>query len=423
MPAEAWYVLSVLLAPIGYVIQDVVADAMTVEAVPRVDEQGRPISPEARKLMNTTMQTLGRVALIGGLALVAAMNIYFFADVQRLSEAQKVATYRTIYLAALVIPLISVAGVVLASVLQGRERRRLLALGMDPATARELLTGAGEPPDPNWWILGGSLLFVAFTLGMGFSPVPGNQEVILAGSLAIIAFLIGRLIRELELEARATLLGTAIVIFFYRAVPVPGDGLTWWMIDELKFDQRFLAVLSFITSALTLAGMFIFRRFMGERSVAYIVGTLTIVSALFALPIVGMYYGLHRWTMAMTGGVVDAHFIVVLNTALESPLGQIAMIPMLAWIANSAPVGLKATYFAIMASFSNLALSANQLGTKYLNEIFVVAREVRDPATGAVRVPADYSQLGDLLIAQLVIGLAVPFVAMALAKALGFRWA
>ena len=44
-------------------------------------------------------------------------------------------------------------------------------------------------------------------------------------------------------------------------------------------------------------------------------------------------------------------------------LGQIAMIPMLAWIANSAPANLKATYFAIMASFTNLALSFSQLGT------------------------------------------------------------
>src|SRR5690242_11995553 len=34
---EAWFVISTLLAPIGYVVQDVVADAMTVEAVPRVD--------------------------------------------------------------------------------------------------------------------------------------------------------------------------------------------------------------------------------------------------------------------------------------------------------------------------------------------------------------------------------------------------
>ncbi|HEU4686009.1 MAG TPA: hypothetical protein VFS39_15995, partial [Nitrospira sp.] len=43
LPAEVWYVLSVLLAPVGYVVQDTVADAMTVEAVPRVDDRGQPI--------------------------------------------------------------------------------------------------------------------------------------------------------------------------------------------------------------------------------------------------------------------------------------------------------------------------------------------------------------------------------------------
>lgn len=41
MPVEAWFVLSTLLAPVGYVVQDVVADAMTVEAVPRFDAQGK----------------------------------------------------------------------------------------------------------------------------------------------------------------------------------------------------------------------------------------------------------------------------------------------------------------------------------------------------------------------------------------------
>ena len=43
MPLSVWYVLSALLAPVGYVVKDVVADAMTVEAVPRVDKQGKPI--------------------------------------------------------------------------------------------------------------------------------------------------------------------------------------------------------------------------------------------------------------------------------------------------------------------------------------------------------------------------------------------
>jgi hypothetical protein len=97
------------------------------------------------------------------------------------------------------------------------------------------------------------------------------------------------------------------------------------------------------------------------------------------------------------------------------------MIPMLAWIANAAPANLKATYFAVMASFTNLALSLSQLGTKYLNQVYYVAREVRDQATGAVKVPADYSELGTLLIVQLVIGLALPIAAIAFARLTRFK--
>ena len=423
MPAEAWFVLSTLLAPVGYVVQDVIADAMTVEAVPRVDANGKPVPQDARKLMNTTMQTLGRVALIGGLALVAALNLYLFAGVEKLSEAEKVAIYRQIYLIAMAIPFISVFGVALAYFLKQRDLRRLVAQGMNPAEARKLLEVQEERPAANWWILGGSVAFVAFSLGMGFSRIEYNQEIILAGSLAIIAFLIAKLTRELEPEARATLIGTAVIIFVFRAVPSPGEGLTWWMIDELKFDQQFLAVLSLIASVLTLFGMFLFRRFMAVRSIAYVVGFLTLVGAVLSLPIVGLIFGLHQWTAAATGGVVDARFIVVVNTALESPLGQIAMIPMLAWIANSAPQNLKATYFAIMASFTNLALSASQLGTKYLNEVYVVTRQVKDAATAAIVTPADYGQLGELLIVQLAIGLLLPFAAILAVRALGLRWA
>ena len=65
------------------------------------------------------------------------------------------------------------------------------------------------------------------------------------------------------------------MIFVFRALPGPGAGSTWWMIDELDFDQQFLATLSLIASVLTLAGLFLFRRFMAEKSIAYIVGFLT----------------------------------------------------------------------------------------------------------------------------------------------------
>ena len=421
MPAGVWFVISSLLAPVGYVIQDAVADAMTVEAVPRVDRDGRLIDPATRKLMHTTMQTLGRVAIIGGLVAVAMINLYVFSGVQGLPEAQMARIYRDVYLMALVIPGVSVLGVVIHSVLKARRVRALIAQGRSREEAARLVSEPGERPSPNWWILGGSLLFVVFTLSMGLSPLPHSQEIIFAGSFAIITFLIAKLTRELDPSARATLLGTAIVIFVFRAIPTPGPGVTWWMIDVLGFDQQFLSVLSLISSALTLAGMFIFRRFMAERSIAYVVGFLTVIGTVLAVPIVGMYYGLHEWTAAVTGGVVDARFIALVDTALESPLGQIAMIPMLAWIANAAPANLKATYFAVMASFTNLALSLSQLGTKYLNQAFYVAREVRDQATGAVSVPADYSDLGTLLIAQMLIGLALPLAAIAFARLTRFK--
>ena len=414
-PAEIWYVMSVLLAPVGYVIQDVVADAMTVEAVPQIDEEGRPIEPRKRRLMHTTMQTLGRVAIIGGAAFVAIVNILMFRGVESMPPAVKVSVYLQIYLMALCIPIISVAGIVLAAVLKARATRRLKRRGFETDEIRTMLNPQSDRPRPNWWILAGSLVFVAFTIAMGLGRLPYNEEIIFAGSLSIVVFLIVRLTRALEPEARKVLLGTSVMIFVYRALPGPGAGSSWWMIDVLGFDQQFLSVLSLIGSSLTLAGMFIFRRFMAERSMAYIIGFLTIAGTLLYLPNLGLYYGLSQWTAAHTGGVVDARFIALVDTALESPLGQIAMIPMLAWIANSAPRELKATFFAVMASFTNLALSLSQLGTKYLNQIFTVTRQVKD-ATGAVVIKADYSELGSLLITTTVIGLVLPVAAIILVK-------
>ncbi|SEP18939.1 MULTISPECIES: hypothetical protein [unclassified Nitrosovibrio] len=418
---EAWYVTSALLAPIGYVLQDVVADAMTVEAVPRVDANGHPLTLENRKSMHVTMQTLGRVAIITGGILVSVVNVFVLQGVGELPEAQKAAAYLFVYELALIIPLVSVAGVLFASWLRRRDVARLVTQGHSRHEAEALLGAYADPPPVNWWILGGGLAFTAISLSVGLSRIPGGEEIIFVVSMAIVLFLMWRLTGELEPEARNVLVGTAILIFVFRAMPSPGAGSTWWMIDSLGFDQQFLAALSLIGATLTLAGMFIFRRFMAERSIAYIIGALTIAGTLLSLPIVGMYFGLHEWTASVTGGVVDARFIAVIDTALESPLGQIAMIPMLAWIANSAPERLKATFFAVMASFTNLALSASQLGTKYMNQIFVVTRQVEDPDTGKIVVPADYSELGLLLIAVTMIGFALPLLSIVLLKHTRFR--
>lgn len=409
MPISSWYITSFILAPCGLVIQDAVADAMSVEAVPKLDDTGAPLPDSTSKAMHTTMQTLGRFALIGGTVVVALLNIYMFADIDTMTEADKAQTYARIYLMALVIPLLSVSGVVLAGI-QKRLRQRALRQQGVPEARIAALDRPDEETTPNYWYFIGGAAFVALTLTIGLSDIPYGQEIIFAGSLLIVAVLMRQLIAVLSPAHARALLGTALILFFFRAVPLPGPGQTWFEIDVLQFDQRFLSVLSLIVSVLTLVGMVVLRPMMANRSITWLVIMLTLVAGLLTLPNIGLYYGLHHWTSDLTGGVVDARFIAMLDTAVESPLGQVAVIPMLAWIARNAPGHLKATFFAVMASFTNLALSASALITKYLNQIFEVTREVRDASTGALQTAADYSQLGWLLLTVTALTVGLPLL-------------
>ncbi|MCP4766764.1 MAG: folate/biopterin family MFS transporter [Gammaproteobacteria bacterium] len=410
LPAEVWFVIATILAPTGYMLQDVVADAMTVEAVPTIDEQGNPYPEATIKIMHTTMQTLGRVAIIGGVVAVSILNITMFEGVEDMSEEMKIDIYANIYLIALSIPVISVMGVILGGVMLRRRAREMEALGHDHNSIDKMLFTPEAETHPNWWILGGSLVFAVFTIGMGVSDIPLAQEIIFVGSMSIILFLMHRLMRELDAKARNMLIGTAIILFVFRATPLPGPGALWFEIDVLKFDQQFLSVLQLIAYALTLLGIIVLRPMMARHSIAFVIVVLTIAAGVLSLPNIGLYYGVHEWTVTHTGGVVDARFIAIMDTALESPLVQISMIPMLAWIAQNAPAHLKATFFAVMASFTNLALSAASLGTKYVNEIFTVTREVRDRVTDVIESTADYSELGWILISVALVGFCGPLL-------------
>ncbi|SDC17521.1 hypothetical protein [Ruegeria marina] len=420
MPVTAWFVLATLLSPSGYVIQDAVADALSVEAVPRVDARGNALDEDTLRAQHTTMQTLGRVALISALTAVAALNITLFSGIEDLPTTEQGAIYGRVYLMGLAIPVISISGVLLSMIQQRRHIARLMAHGMTRDAAEAQFAPEGGAVTPNWAYFIGGGAFVAVSLAVGLSQVQFSQEIIFAGSMAIVLYLMRQLIAALPPDKARALIGTAVIVFAFRATPLPGAGATWFTIDDLDFDQQFLAVLSLITSLLTLAGMIVLRPLMAHRTIVYIVVLLTLAAGVLALPNIGLYYGIHEWTAPRTGGIVDARFIALVDAAVESPLGQIAMIPMLAWIARNAPSNLKATFFAVMASFTNLALSASSLGTKYLNQVFTVTREVR-AEDGTITIPADYSELGHLLITVAVITVVVPLLAVWIVQRSRFR--
>ncbi len=195
------------------------------------------------------------------------------------------------------------------------------------------------------------------------------------------------------------IVGIALIIFVFRAMPTIGAGASWWQIDVLNFDEAFFGTLRQISSILAIVGLLALRSWMIRRPIPYLVVFLSIYNAVMMLPFVGMYYGLHEWTEANLG--FGAHTIAIIDTMADSPLGQVIMVPMLAWIAREAPVDQKATYFAVMAAFTNLALSGSNLLTNYFNRIFLVER-------------GDFSELGVLMIAVMITGVVVPLVTVLL---------
>jgi MFS family permease len=385
LPAEIWYIISVLLSPVGFVMQDVVADAMTVEAVPAFDEDGAPIPDTELQRMHVTVQTLGRIAIIGGSALVAGLGGWLAGTF----------SYALMYWLSLIIPLISVSGVVLGGVMLRNRRKRYRLEGYTPGQIREMMDTQTDTIAPNWYILGGSAVFVVMTMLFGLSDISLRKEVIFIGSLAIITYLMAQLLKDMQPDKRREIVGIAIIIFVFRAMPTFGAGASWWQIDVLDFNEAFFGTLRQVAAILAIVGMFALRGWMARRPVPYLVVFLSIYTTVMSLPFIGMYFGLHEWTLDHFG--FGQRTIAIVDTMADSPLGQVAMIPMLAWIAKEAPKHQKATYFAVMAAFTNIALSASNLLTSYMNKIFVIQR-------------GHYDELGLLMITVSVISLVLPVV-------------
>ena len=117
----------------------------------------------------------------------------------------------------MIIPAISVSGIVLFNFLNKNKKKSL-----------EFKTTTLD-----YQIFLGSCAFVIFTIFLGTFNILFSREVILLSSLLLISILMRLLIKDLKKEDQYTIVGTAIIIFVFRAMPSPGAGLNWFEIDIL----------------------------------------------------------------------------------------------------------------------------------------------------------------------------------------------
>ena len=146
--------------------------------------------------MHTTMQTLGQVAIIGGGIAVSLVNILLFRGTGEMTEAMKAAVYIDIYKLAMLIPAISVLGVVFAAILKRLRAHTLRRAGMPAEEVTRLLNPHEEATPPT----GGSSAVVSSLQSSRsrFVGIPYNQEIIFAGSMGIVLFLMAKLLKDLS---------------------------------------------------------------------------------------------------------------------------------------------------------------------------------------------------------------------------------
>ena len=363
---DKMYVAASILAAIGVVMQDVAADAMTTEVVARESANGTP-RPKADVDADLAMvQVIGRLFLSAGTLAVAYLAGYLAT----------IWSYDKVFLVGLVIPLISVTGALLVK------------------------DDTSERRSTDWRILGGGIAFGIAVLILGLVEFPLAQEITFIVSLGVIGFMLNRVTSDISAETRLKIFYAALIIFWFRAYPTVGDGFRWFLIDRYGFDELFFGSLNTIGALLMFATAWLLAGAISGMRISSVLVWLTVASTVLAIPgLILVFDGAMAWTQAHTG--LGPRSLAVIDSAVQSPISNLSMIPMLTLIAVNAPAGSRAVWFALMASFMNTALTAGDLMTKYMNMIFVVER-------------GNYAQLPALTVWATIIAFVLPLGAIAL---------
>lgn len=169
---------------------------------------------------------------------------------------------------------------------------------------------------------------------------------------------VGQQIKQLRqaVTQKAIWLPTAFV-FIWQATPTADAAFFFFTTNELHFEPEFLGRVRLVTSIASLAGVWIFQRFLKSVPFRVIFGWSTVFSAVLGMTMLLLV------THANRSLGIDDRWFSLGDSLVLTVMGQIAYMPVLVLAARLCPPGVEATFFALLMSVSNLSnLLSYELG-------------------------------------------------------------
>lgn len=352
-----------LTIQLGIVIQDLIADTLCYEVVPKLDEHGAMRSSDDINKEISNIQILARIFDITAAILATAISGVIASHY----------SYAAISWFTPIVALISVIGVMMVK------------------------TEAPIPKEKvQMPILLGGLVYIAFLMGITGSGFAYAQETVFLVGMSIVLTGLYIICKDLDPQRKKEIFCILVVIYAFRAVPEYSPGVEWWQIDVLQFTPEFFSMLKQIGMVLSFVGIWVLAKHIVNRNVGFVLFWLNAIQALLHLPIIAMAFGLHEWTLDHWG--FGARTIALIDTTAEGPFQKLGFLVLCTVATYYAPKRHVVSWFALVMSLMSLAtLSGGRILKKMLSNTFIIER-------GA------YENVGDLMITTTLIQFLLPTV-------------
>ncbi|MEH2193311.1 MAG: folate/biopterin family MFS transporter [Nostoc sp.] len=143
-------------------------------------------------------------------------------------------------------------------------------------------------------------------------------------------------------------------VFIWQATPNAESAFFYFSTNELHFEPEFLGRVNLVTSFASLAGVWIFQRFLKSIPFRVIFAWSTVLSSLLGMTTLLLVTHTNR----LLG--IDDQWFSLGDSLILTVMGKITFMPVMVLAARLCPSGVEATLFALLMSVLNSAGTVSQ---------------------------------------------------------------